>query len=514
MLRTRSAALGLAGAVATSHPLASLEAIEVLRSGGNAIDAAVTAALVLGVVEPMSVGIGGDAFALLWSAAERRLVGYAGNGASPAGLTPGLLAGHGLDRIPERGPLSITVPGAIDAYAALLTRLGTRTLADCLAPAIRIARAGFAASEVVARSWATARPFASWQGPAPREGETVRLPLLASTMERVARGGREEMYRGALAHEIARAVREAGGVLTPEDLAEHRGAWVDPLDARYRGVRVAELPPPGQGVAALVALRILERFDLFGRGWDDPLAWHLRIEAVKRAMAERDAHVSDPASMTLGARDLLDDAPVAAHARSIDPWRADPAPRSRIAQSGTVYLATADAEGNLVSLIASLYYGFGSGVVAGSTGVVLQNRAFGFAPVGDHPNAPGPRKRPLHTIIPAMLLDSDGVPRAAFGVMGGAMQAQGHVQVVSHVVDHGLDWQRALEAPRFRWTEGARVLVEDGTPDVVRDALSVRGHEVARAEHVFGGGQVVARMEGAALSASSDPRKDGCALAY
>lgn len=509
--RSRSAALGTRGAAATSHPAATLAALETLRTGGNAVDAAVTAALVLSVVEPMSVGLGGDAFALVWSAAEGRLLGYAGSGASPAALTAERLLAAGHARVPERGPWSITVPGAVDAFDALLARLGRRSLADCLQPSLAAARDGFAATEVVARAWATVAEWAPL--PPPREGELVRLPALAASLERLARGGRDELYGGALGAELAAGVQAAGGVLTAEDLAEHRGDWVEPLVVAYRGARVAELPPPGQGVSALLALRLLERFDLAGRPWDDPHAWHLRVEAVKRALIERDAHVADPAAMRVAPEALLSDAFVARCLAGLDPDRADRTPTALPPRGGTVTLATADRDGNLVALVASLYNGFGSGVVGGQTGIVLQDRAYGFAPAGDHPNAVGPRKRPLHTIIPAMLLDAQGAAQAALGVMGGDMQAQGHVQVISHLCDHGLGHQAALDAPRFRWLGGARVALEEGVPDAVRFALSARGHDVSTGG-AFGGGQLVARLASGALAAASDPRKDGCGLAY
>ncbi len=508
--RTRSAALGTAGAAATSHPAATLAAVEVLREGGNAIDAAVTAALLLGVVEPMSVGIGGDAFALVWSAAEDKLLGYAGSGASPVALTAERLAAAGHPFVPERGPLSITVPGAVDAFVALLARLGTRSFGDCLGPAIAAARDGFAATEVVARSWATLAAHAPL--PPPREGDVVRMPALAASLERLARGGRDELYAGALGREIAAGVGAVGGVLSAEDLARHRGAWVEPLVAAYRGARVAELPPPGQGVTALLALRLLERFDLRRRPWDDPAAWHLRIEAVKRAMTERDAHVADPAAMRVSAADLLSDAFVARCLARLDPDRADRTPTSVPPGGGTVLLATADRQGSFASVLASLCRGCGAGVVAGETGIVLQDRGHGFASPGPHPNAVGPGKRPLHTIIPAMLLDGDGRPRAAFGVMGGDMQAQGHVQIVSGWLDHGLSPQAALAAPRFRWLGGARVAVEEAVPDAVRLGLSARGHDVS-VGGAFGGGQAIVRLASGVLAAASDPRKDGCALA-
>jgi gamma-glutamyltranspeptidase / glutathione hydrolase len=413
--------------------------------------------------------------------------------------------------VPERGPWSITVPGAVDAFDALLERLGTRSLADCLAPAIDAAKGGFVATEVIATSWAALSAYAPL--PPPREGDVVQMPALAGSLQRLAAAGRGEMYGGALGDAIARGVQAAGGVLSAEDLAAHRGAWVEPLVIGYRGARVAELPPPGQGVTALLALRILEGLDLRRRAWDDPLGWHARVEAVKRAMTERDAHVADPTAMHVTAEDLVSDAFVARCRARVDLDRADRTPGPVPPRGGTVYLATADRQGNLVSLISSLFHGFGSGVVAGDTGIVMQDRAHGFAPAGDHPNAVGPRKRPMHTIIPAMLMGADGTPHTAFGVMGGDMQAQGHVQYVSHVCDHGFGPQAALDAPRFRWMGGARVALEEGVPDTVRLALSARGHDVSIGGS-FGGGQAICRLPTGALAAASDPRKDGCALAY
>ena len=510
-MRTRSAVVGAHGAAATSQPSATIAALDVLRAGGNAVDAAVAAALLLGVVEPMSVGIGGDAFALVWSAADQRLYGYAGSGAAPAALSAERLAAAGHPRVPERGPLSIAVPGAVDAYDAMLARFGSRGLADCLAPAIAAARDGFSASELVAAGWAELAAVAPL--PPPRPGELVRWPALAHSLACLAQGGRDELYGGALGRAMAAGVQAAGGVLSCEDLAAHRGAWVEPLFAPYRGRRVAELPPPGQGITALVALRILDRFDLVRRAWDDPVAWHLRIEAVKRAMVERDAHLADPAAMKVRVPDLLSEAFVDRCLAALDRERADRTPSPLPPGGGTIVLATADRHGNFVSLAASLFHGFGSGVVGGETGIVLQNRAACFAPPGDHPNAVAPGKLPLHTIIPAMLLDPDGVPRAAFGLMGGDMQAQGHVQVLSSVVDHGQSWQQALDAPRFRWLGGARVALETSVPEAIRVALSVRGHDTLIGGS-FGGAQVVERLASGALAASSDFRKDGCGLAY
>ncbi|HZR83621.1 MAG TPA: gamma-glutamyltransferase [Candidatus Binatia bacterium] len=528
----RSVAMALHGMVATSQTLASSAALATMRAGGNAIDAAVTAAAVLGVVEPYNTGVGGDCFALVWSARDRELRGYNGSGRSPAAATLDDAARRGAGSGPLRGPLAITVPGAVDAWCALLERFGRRSLADALAPAIEYAEHGFPVSEIVSFEWRLAvragflaneearRAFAPGGEP-PRAGEVVRLPALARSLRALAAGGRDVLYRGELARAIARTAADAGGWLALDDLAEHRGAWVDPISTDYRGRRLFELPPNGQGLAALIALAILAEHEVGAHPADSAEAFHLKIEAVKLALADRDRWVCDPEHAAVPVAELLAPATARRRAAAIDPRRASVAVPAEIGEPSrdTIYLTVADGEGNVVSLINSLFGAFGSGIVAGETGIALQNRGAGFSLEPGHPNALAPRKRPLHTIIPAMLFE-DGRPRVSFGVMGGHVQSQAHVQVVTALVDHGLNVQEALDFPRFHAVDGTRVCLEREVPEAVRSGLAQRGHEIAEPMLAllrggYGGGQAIALDPATgALWGASDRRKDGCAIGY
>jgi gamma-glutamyltranspeptidase/glutathione hydrolase len=515
--------------VCASVPLAADAGLAMLRRGGNAIDAALAAAAALCVVEPMQTGIGGDAFALVWSAREQRLVGLNGSGRAPAAATLDAYRARGLDRMPANGILSVTVPGTVHSWETLARRFGSLPLGDVLEPARRAAEDGFAVSELVAHYWDllvrvgalrndAARAALAPEGRAPRAGEWFRNPRLARTLGAVARDGAKGFYEGPVADSIVATSRAEGGFLAHDDLAGHASTWVDPIRTTYRGVEVAELPPNGQGLAALVALNMLERFDPPAPRADDGLAWHRAIEAVKLAMADRDAHVADPARAAVPVEALLGRDYAARRAREIGE-RASDRPRAGLG-GDTVYLCAADAEGNLVSFIQSLFAGFGSGIGCGETGVVLQNRGAGFRLDAAHPNGLAPGKRPLHTIIPGMLL-RNGAPWMAFGIMGGDVQPQAHVAFVSNVVDHGLNPQEALDRPRFRWTGGANVSIE--APELpVREggtlgaALAARGHAVDGPGAVmvdrFGGGQAIAREAGGILVGASDRRKDGIAL--
>ncbi len=528
----RSMALAAKGMVCTSHALASSAGLAMLRAGGNAVDAALTAVAVQGVVEPYNTGIGGDCLMLVWSAREGRLHALNGTGRAPARATLDEYRRRGLTEMPANGILSVTVPGAVDAWATALERFGTRTLADVLAPAIEYAEEGFPLSEVVAREWGAvvrlgwlgneeARRCFAPDGEPPRLGQVVRLPDLARTLRELAAGGRDAFYEGDIGARIVAFSEANDGLLSRDDLRNHRSTWVEPISTTYRGFTLFEMPPSTQGLAALIALNILECFDLAPLEPGGADALHLRIEAMKLAFADRGRFIADPEHAEVPIGGLLDKEYARARARAIDRSRAlpDAAPGAPAPASETVYLTVADAEGNVVSLINSLYGAFGSGLVAGDTGIALQNRGRGFVLDPAHPNCIAPGKRPFHTLIPAMLFDDAG-PRVSFGVMGGDVQAQGHVQVVSNLVDHGLNVQEALDAPRFHYLGGAEVALEDEVPAEVRERLAALGHAVqppimALLRGGFGGGQAIARDPTTGCWwGASDRRKDGCAIGY
>ena len=521
----RSAHLARQAAVATSHPLASDAAVQVLQEGGNAVDAAVVAAAVLAVTEPHMTGVGGDAFALLWWGPEGRLFGLDASGRSGSRATPESFAPSGVR--PERGPRTVTVPGAPSGWAALLERFGTLSLAEALAPAIRVAEEGFAVTPAVAREWArhedllrddagAAATFLDDGGRTPRAGDAHRNPALARTFRRLAHEGPGLLYGGALGHEIVEGLAGRGGLLELDDLAAHEPHWVEPVSLPFRGRRIWELPPAGQGVAALQILGILEPRGLDEAGWGSARHLHAVVEASKLAVADLERWVADPEWMEVEAADLLDRAYLAERRGLVDPERAAPHPRAGapVPRGDTVCLATADAHGTMVSFLNSLYGAFGSGVVIPGTGFALQNRGAGFVTEAGHPNRVAPRKRPLHTLIPAFVT-RDGEPELAFGVMGGPMQPQGQAQVLLNHLLFGMELQAAVDAPRLRYLEGARVTLEGGLADAA-PALESLGHEVVppgEAPFGFGGAQAVLRTSGG-WAAASDPRKDGKAAGY
>jgi gamma-glutamyltranspeptidase/glutathione hydrolase len=485
---------------ATSHPLATRAALGVLDAGGNACDSAVAAAAVLCVCEPMSTGVGGDAFALVWR--DGALTGLNASGRAPAAADPDL-----LDHVPMHGPMSVTVPGAVAGWVALLERHGRLGLDRCLAPAIDAAERGFAATPVIAAAWAALAPYvaadpelARCYTPAPRMGEIVRTPALAATLRRIAGDGADAIARGPIARAIC-----AASWLDEDDLAANAPEWVEPLRLGYRNVEVCELPPNGQGAAALQAIGIAAGFEIAGAPDADRV--HLLAEAMKLAFADAGRHIGD-APLPDG---YLDPAYLAARGSAIDLARArEPVP-GPLPTGGTVYLCVVDEDRTACSFIQSLYHGFGSRVGAPGTGIALQNRAAGFTLEPGHPNRLGPGKRPFHTTIPGVLL-SDGDLLGPFGVMGGHMQAQGHLQFVTGVVDLGLDPQQALDRARFRCDphpDGWGLALEPGLWDVADD-LRRRGHRVACEPDPsgFGGGQAIL-VHGDALIGGSDPRKDG-----
>lgn len=524
----RSTVYAPRGVIATSQPLATAAGLAVLQSGGNAIDAAVTAAAVLNLVEPHMTGMGGDLFAILWSVRERRLVGLNASGRSGSLMTREALAGE--TAVPLFGARPITVPGALSGWAALLERYGTISLAQALAPAIRLAEEGFPVSPIIAAQWAEeAERLARDDGArstflidgtrAPRAGEWYRNPDLAATFRAVAEHGPAVLYGGALGRKVVARVRELGGFLTVDDLRRHRVEWVEPISVRFRGHAVWELPPNGQGVAALEMLRILEPFDLKAMGHNSPAYLHHLIESKKLAYADLARWVGDPAAMTIGPERLLTNEFIDSRRALLDPSRAAERfePGAAATASETIYLAAADSAGNMISLINSIYWEFGSGVVVPGTGFALQNRGAGFTFEPGLPNTVGPAKRPFHTIIPAFVTrpgPSGEEPWLGFGVMGGAIQPQGHVQVLLNLLEFGMDLQAAIDAPRFRHLDGFRVGLEASIGGDVRAALQGMGHEVVLLPpDTAGGAQAVMRLA-KGWAAGSDPRKDGMAAGW
>jgi gamma-glutamyltranspeptidase/glutathione hydrolase len=520
----RSTVYAPRGAVGTSQPLATGAALRILESGGNAFDAAVAAAAVLNVTEPYMTGIGGDMFAIAWSAKEGRLVGLDASGRAGSKASPEALLAEGADEVPYQGPRAVTVPGALSGWDALLKSYGRLTLAQALEPAIRIAEEGFPVTPVIARDWqntadllrrnAGASATFLVDGEAPQAGQWFRNPDLAQTFRRIAAGGAGELYGGALGQEIVAGLDSLGGWLTPADLKAQEVRWVEPLSMDYKGYTLWELPPAGQGIAALQMLKMLEGFDLEAMGHNSAEYLHTLIEAKKLAYADLAGHVADPDHMRVPPTRLLDPSYLRGRAALIDPTRAAdrPAPGSFATDSETIYLSVADAEGNMVSFICSIFEYFGSGVVVPGTGFALQNRGAGFTLEEGHPNRLAPGKRPFHTIIPAFVT-KDGQPWLSYGVMGGAMQPQGHVQVLLNLLEFGMDLQEAVEAPRFRHYSGTTVAIEN-LPDHVADKLRALGHTLRDPVGVsFGGAQAVMRLS-RGWAAASDPRKDGMAAGY
>jgi gamma-glutamyltranspeptidase/glutathione hydrolase len=523
----RSSVVARKGVVATSQPLAAMAGLRVLVEGGNAADAAVTVAAMLNVVEPMGTGIGGDCFALFYEAKTGKVTALNGSGRSPAAFTLEEAQRHGLQSIPITGPLPVTVPGTVSGWEATLDRFGTMTMAECLAPAIATAEEGFPVSERIGGFWQRAEEKLSLDPeaarvylPAPKPGDIHHQPDLARTFRTIAEGGAEAFYRGPLAEEIAAYVQSLGGYLSAEDMAAHATTWETPIETTYRDVQVLEHPPNGQGLAALIALNILEGCAVEEMDFYDAARWHRMIEAMRLGMVDAGRYVADPAVTEVPVQRLTSK-PYASDRRAlIQPDRA-----RRMAIAGhpehrdTVYLTVVDRDGNGVSFINSLYYGFGSGLVVPGTGVCLQNRGACFRLQAEHPNVLAGGKRPYHTIIPAMALRA-GRLWLSFGVMGGFMQPQGHVQVLTSLVDFAMSPQAALDAPRFRVDElgGARVAIERGVPQKTRKALADMGHDVRcmpTFSPEFGGGQVIAiDSESGVLWGGSDPRKDGCALGF
>jgi gamma-glutamyltranspeptidase/glutathione hydrolase len=527
------------GLVVTPHPAATGAGTDALRAGGTAVDAAVAANAVLAVVYGNACGLGGDAFALVWSPADERLFGFNGSGRSPAALTLDLVRERGHAQMPARGPLPINVPGAVDAWAHLIERFGRRSLQEALLPAAEIADAGYELTAVTAGAIEKsaslfdedARRVFLPGGRPPRPGDRLRQPLLGATLRRLADDGPDAYYHGPIGAEIARSVQASGGVLSVDDLAAHAGAWVEPISTSYGGVEVATIPPNSQGITALIALNVLAA--LADRGWPGlpahaPLSaggiasaerMHAQVESLRIAWSERDRYVSDPERGLCRPADLLSATHAALLAGRLDPARAGHFAREA-AGGGTVYLCAADADGMMVSLIESNYMGFGSGVMGGETGIMLQNRGAYFHLDPDHPNHLAPSARTLHTLMPAMLLRG-GRPWVTLGAMGGDGQPQTLVQLVNALVDDGLHPQQAVERPRFVLeVEGAGgplgpvVIEADGVDESLRRGMEQRGHEVRLSEPrtpMMGWAQAIRRESDGSYSGGADPRADSVA---
>jgi gamma-glutamyltranspeptidase/glutathione hydrolase len=514
------------GVVATSHPLAAQAGLAMLQAGGTAVDAAVATAIALTVLEPTSNGIGSDAFAIVWDG--ERLHGLNGSGRAPAALTPEAVERAGYREVPEFGWLSVTVPGAVAAWQDLHARFGKLPFAQLFAPAIAYAERGFPVAQVVARNWARRvaaerrrgepmyagfMPTFAPGGAAPRAGDRFVSPGHARALRLLAERGAAAFYTGEIAQAIAGFARETGGPLSADDLAAHTSTWVEPISMRYRDHTVYELPPNGQGLAALIGLGILDGLNLGQMPRDSAAAYHLQIEAMKLAFADAHRYIADPEHAEVPVRGLLDPGYLAARRALIGDTARMPEPGAP-PRGGTVYLCAADGEGRMISMIQSNFSGFGSGVVIPGWGIALQNRGSAFTLEPGHPNRLEPGKRPYHTIIPAFLM-RDGKPVGPFGVMGGHMQPQGHIQVAINTIDYGMNPQAALDAPRWR-VDNDIVQIELETPHHVLDGLSARGHKLQlEADHgLFGRGQAIWRMGSGAYIAGSEARCDGCAVGW
>ena len=543
---TRSVVYGRNGMIATSQPLASVAGLKVLQDGGNAIDAAVTAAAVLAVVEPSMTGIGGDLFAIVYDAKSKTLKGLNASGRSAYAATPEVFAARNLTRIPNTGVLSVTVPGVVDGWSELLSKYGSISMAKAVAPAIEYAKNGYAVTEIIGGQWkssekklaadpVTAATFLP-NGHAPRPGEIFSNPNLAATLQKIASGGRDAFYKGPIARAIVADMRKRDGLLEERDFTEHKADWIEPISTSYHGYDVYELPPNTQGPTVLEMLNILEGFNVKSMGYDSPEYLHALVEAKRIAFADRAAYLGDPAAVPPNVmKTLISKDYASARRKEIDPNKAAESYKAGTIggvrpsaqderdenftgqdRGDTIYMTVADGKGNVVSLIQSLFSDFGSGIVAGDTGILLHNRGSGFNLTPGHPDQIAPHKRPLHTLIPAFIM-KDGKPYFSFGVMGGDHQAQGHTQVVVNLVDFGMNVQEAGEAARV--THGNNgLLVESAVPESVRAALIQRGHKVtsnANPGGAFGGYQgILLDPRTGVLMGGSDVRKDGLAIGY
>ncbi|SEK55391.1 gamma-glutamyltranspeptidase / glutathione hydrolase [Roseateles sp. YR242] len=517
--------------VSTSHPLAAQAGLRILGQGGNAVDAAIAAAACMTLVEPCSNGLGSDAFAIVWDG--QSLQGLNASGQAPQAWSPAYFDrrhGEGLS-LPRRGWDAVTVPGAVGAWAALSERYGKLPFADLLAPAIEIAERGYAVPLVVQSKWAMAAEVADLvsqpgfaqaflpRGRAPQVGERFCFPDAARSLRLIAETRGEAFYRGEIAAAVEAFAKESGAAMTAADFAAYRPEWVQTLSMDYAGHTLHEIPPNGQGIAALMALGILKQFDLAALPVDSVASQHLQIEAMKLAFADVYRHVADSRAMRVQADEMLDPGYLATRARLIDPNRAQDFKAGNPVKGGTIYLTTADESGMMVSFIQSNYMGFGSGVVVPGYGLSLQNRGFGFTREAGHPNQVAPGKRPFHTIIPAFLM-KDGQPQMSYGVMGGNMQPQGHMQTLVRMLDYHQHPQAACDAPRWRFNEGLSINVEPSMDPATVEGLRQLGHQVGDIHDSyqdFGAGQFIWRLGDPAVDgyvAASDPRRDGAAAGW
>ena len=534
---SRSEVIAPHGMAATSQPLATQVALDILKAGGSAVDAAIAANAALGLMEPTGNGIGGDLFAIVWDAKKRELVGLNASGRAPAAMTLDYFRERGIETIPKFGPLPVSVPGTVDGWFELHGRYGRLAMTDVLAPAIRYAREGFPVSEVIAYYFQRNRDrighypgFAETfmpDGDVPQKGEVFRNPRLANTYEAIAEKGRDEFYKGDIARSIDAYMAEQGGLLAYEDLATHRSEWVTPVSTNYRGWDVYELPPNGQGIAALQILNILEGYDLAAMGFGSAEYIHTLVEAKKLAFEDRAKYYVDMDFADVPV-DWLISKDYAAERRKLIGEQAStslPAGTRELEEGDTIYLTVADADGNMVSLIQSNYRGMGSGMTPGDLGFVLQNRAELFALDENHANVVEPGKRPFHTIIPAFVMQ-DGEPLMSFGLMGGSMQPQGHAQIIVNMLDFGMNLQEAGDAARVnhrgssqptgtRMTDGGVVHLESGFSAEARTELERRGHTLGASDGSFGGYQAIMfDKEQGVYYGASEVRKDGQAAGY
>ena len=535
---SRSEVIAPHGMAATSQPLATQIALDILKQGGSAVDAAIAANAALGLMEPTGCGIGGDLFAIVWDAQKNELTGLNASGRAPALMTLAYFHDNGIETIPKYGPLPVSVPGAVDGWFELHRRYGRLPMKDVLAPAIDYANNGFPVSEVIAAAMArNAKRIGHYPGFAetympngrmPKKGEMFRNPRLAETYRTIAAEGRDAFYKGDIARKIDAYMTEQGGLLRYADLAAHESEWVTPVSTSYRGWQVFELPPNGQGIAALQILNILEGFDIAGMGFGTAEYVHTLVEAKKLAFEDRAKFYADMDFADVPVERLISKEYAALRRRLIDPRKAAttvPAGDAKLQQGDTIYLSVADADGNMVSLIQSNYRGMGSGMTPGDLGFVLQDRAELFALDEQHANVVEPGKRPFHTIIPAFVM-KDGKPLMSFGLMGGAMQPQGHAQVIVNMVDFGMNLQEAGDAARVNhtgsssptgtvMTDGGVVHLENGFSDETRKGLEARGHALGRSDGGFGGYQAIMwDADEAVYYGASEVRKDGQAAGY
>jgi gamma-glutamyltranspeptidase/glutathione hydrolase len=532
----RSVTVANNGIVATSHPLAAQIGLDVLKKGGNAVDAAIATSAAMGLMEPMSCGVGGDLFAIVWDAKSQKLYGLNANGAAPLKATRKLFADLGHKEIPDRGPLSWSVPGCVDGWDQLRQRFGTMPLKELLAPSIEYAEKGFPVPEVIGGYWRGAasnrdedfRKVYLRDGRSPRVGDIFKNPALANTYRMIAEGGRDAYYKGEIAKRLVAFSDKKGGLFGLEDFSRHTSEWVAPVKTTYRGYEVWELPPPGQGICALQMLNLLEPHDLKELGPASPDYWHLLVDAKKLAFADRAKFYTDPRFAKVPVQELISKEYAAERMKLFDPKKALtdlPAGDPKLGRADTIYLCVVDKDRNCVSLIQSNYFGFGSGLAAADLGFCVQNRGCLFALDESHANRLEPGKRPFHTIIPAMVTRG-GKPFFTFGVMGGDMQPQGHVQVLVNLLDFGMNVQAAGEAPRVEHVGsatptgrpgmgGGTVRAEMGIPDAVVKELERRGHTVERVRVNGGGFQgILIDPKTGVLHGGTEARKDGAAVGY